>query len=27
MATVLEGRVEALVLTGGLAYYQDFVER
>jgi len=26
MATVLEGRVEALVLTGGLAYYQDFVE-
>ncbi|MGB4705152.1 MAG: butyrate kinase, partial [Candidatus Saccharicenans sp.] len=26
MATVFEGRVDAIVLTGGLAYYQDFVE-
>ncbi len=26
MATVFEGRVDAIVLTGGLAYYRDFVE-
>lgn len=26
MATVLEGKVDAVVLTGGLAYYQYFVE-
>ncbi len=26
MATVFEGQVDAIVLTGGLAYYQDFVE-
>ncbi|MCX8159698.1 MAG: butyrate kinase [Candidatus Saccharicenans sp.] len=26
MATVLEGKVDGIVLTGGLAYYRDFVE-
>ncbi|MEO0199023.1 MAG: butyrate kinase [candidate division WOR-3 bacterium] len=26
MASVLEGQVDAIVLTGGLAYYKDFVE-
>ncbi|MDI6846372.1 MAG: butyrate kinase [Candidatus Saccharicenans sp.] len=26
MATVFEGQVDAIVITGGLAYYQDFVE-
>ncbi|MGB9893725.1 MAG: butyrate kinase, partial [Candidatus Saccharicenans sp.] len=26
MATVLKGKVDGIVLTGGLAYYRDFVD-